>query len=469
MALLRDVPFTEYGGNALAAEAAQDLAQYADQKAPTTVAQLFRDTRIGGVGAGPYISQFLLRPVPFASWTIDPRMRTVLPVTSPNGTLPAASLGGKDYAIKFSDWLSVQNGCRQPRDLFDSTPRFIRNGRDMGQFVHTDVSYEEYLAAALILSTMSDIDPPPPNGATANPPCNDRNAFPPEIKGGGVFVNALLDDCNPYKNAKVQMGFATLGFPDLFSLIAEVARRAFKAVWYQKWSVHRRLRPEEFAGRIDVQLRKGRDYPFHAGNFQKLQNGAGGNPSVLQRVKDHNTALGEASYLLPQAFPEGCPLHPAYGSGHATVAGACVTILKAWFNDLMKLSDIRAMDGTPLFVPVVPKFDADPQKNGTQLEVYGGADANQLTVGGELNKLATNVAVGRNIAGVHWRTDQFEAMRLGEAIAIWLLCDIRKTYRERAAFSLTTFTGRRIVIDRDDDDCFNLLPPGDVSPCPGIV
>ncbi len=30
-----------------------------------------------------------------------------------------------------------------------------------------------------------------------------------------------------------------------------------------------------------------------------------------------------SSYLLPQAFPEGSPLHPSYPAGHATVAGAC--------------------------------------------------------------------------------------------------------------------------------------------------
>src|SRR5437660_6510937 len=38
------------------------------------------------------------------------------------------------------------------------------------------------------------------------------------------------------------------------------------------------------------------------------------------------------SYLLPITFPEGSPTHPSYGSGHATVAGACVTVLKAFFN-----------------------------------------------------------------------------------------------------------------------------------------
>ncbi len=33
---------------------------------------------------------------------------------------------------------------------------------------------------------------------------------------------------------------------------------------------------------------------------------------------------------LPMAFQEGSPMHPSYGAGHATVAGACVTILKAY-------------------------------------------------------------------------------------------------------------------------------------------
>lgn len=39
------------------------------------------------------------------------------------------------------------------------------------------------------------------------------------------------------------------------------------------------------------------------------------------------------TYFLPMAFPEGSPTHPSYGSGHATVAGACTTILKAFFDE----------------------------------------------------------------------------------------------------------------------------------------
>jgi len=133
---------------------------------------------------------------------------------------------------------------------------------------------------------------------------------------------------------------------------------------------------------------------------------------------------------LPQAYPEGSPLHPAYGAGHATVAGACVTILKAWFDELFFLPD-----------PVVPNAD------GTALVSYTGSDAGSLTVGGELNKVAANIAFGRNFAGIHWRTDYSESLKLGEAVAIGILRDQKHTYQEDfAGFSLTTFDGTTMTI-----------------------
>jgi hypothetical protein len=89
------------------------------------------------------------------------------------------------------------------------------------------------------------------------------------------------------------------------------------------------------------------------------------------------------TYLLPQAFPEGSPTHPAYGSGHATVAGAGTTVLKAWFDESYVLTD-----------PVVPTPD------GTALVAYTGPDADRLTLGGELNKVAANIASARNMAGM---------------------------------------------------------------------
>ena len=130
---------------------------------------------------------------------------------------------------------------------------------------------------------------------------------------------------------------------------------------------------------------------------------------------------------MPMAFPEGSPTHPAYGAGHATVAGACVTILKAWFDETHVIQN-----------PLVP--DA----SGTVLTPYVG---DPLTVGGELNKIASNVANGRNIAGVHWRSDATESLKLGEAIAISILKDQKNCYNEQfGGFSLTKFDGTTTTV-----------------------
>jgi hypothetical protein len=53
-----------------------------------------------------------------------------------------------------------------------------------------------------------------------------------------------------------------------------------------------------------------------------------------------------------------------------------------------------------------------------------------MTVGSELNKLASNVARGRNIAGVHWHSDAVESLLLGEQVAIAVLQDVKQTLNE---------------------------------------
>src|SRR5690606_12619434 len=111
------------------------------------------------------------------------------------------------------------------------------------------------------------------------------------------------------------------------------------------------------------------------------------------------------------------------------VAGACVTILKAWFNE-----------DCPLPNPVVPSPD------GTSLVPYTGSDADRITIGGELNKLAANIGSGRNMGGVHWRSSYVSAFRLGEAAAIGLLRDQKATTNEDVTFTLTTFDGETIQI-----------------------
>ena len=120
-------------------------------------------------------------------------------------------------------------------------------------------------------------------------------------------------------------------------------------------------------------------------------------------------------------------MHHSYGAGHATVAGACVTVLKAWFDESFVLPD-----------PVVASPD------GLSLVPYTGPP---LTVGGELNKLAANVATGRNFAGIHWRTDYSESVKLGEAVALSILRDQRSTYNETfRGFTLTKFDGTKVSV-----------------------
>ncbi len=68
-------------------------------------------------------------------------------------------------------------------------------------------------------------------------------------------------------------------------------------------------------------------------------------------------------------------------------------------------------------------------------------------MGGELNKLAANVAVGRAFGGVHWRSDNQAGLQLGEAVAIGILADERRTYTETFnGFSLTKFDGTTITV-----------------------
>jgi hypothetical protein len=372
MALARDVNFTDYGRSALVDAAAADMSRFSDFRGPVqggrvTPRTLFRGDTPGDV-AGPYISQFLFRDIPYGTLTVNQRQQTVLP--------------GIDFMTFYGSWLGIKRGFNPPgSDAFDPTPRYIRNGRDMAAYVHFDALYEAYLNACLIL----------------------------------LGLGAPFDAGNPYETSAKMDAFGTFGGPHILSLVTEVATRALKGIWFQKWNVHRRNRPEEFGGRVHNHLSGVATYPI---NSEIL------NSAAVQLV--HNRF---GSYLLPQAYPEGSPVHPAYGAGHATVAGACVTILKAWFDESFVIPN-----------PVVPNGE------GTELVPYTGPDAGALTVGGELNKIAANIATGRNFAGIHWRTDYSESIKLGEAIAIGVLEEQAETYFEHHSFTLTKFDGTTITI-----------------------
>jgi hypothetical protein len=131
------------------------------------------------------------------------------------------------------------------------------------------------------------------------------------------------------------------------------------------------------------------------------------------------------SYFLSQAFPGGSPTHPAYPTGHGAVAGACITALKFFFDG-----------GFVIPNPQVPSSD------GTTLNNYTGSDAGELTVNGELHKLAHNISFGHGIhAGIHWRSDSDTSIQLGEAVALSILQDRAHTYNEKFTVQLTKLDG----------------------------
>ncbi|HEY1187416.1 MAG TPA: vanadium-dependent haloperoxidase, partial [Gemmata sp.] len=220
---------------------------------------------------------------------------------------------------------------------------------------------------------------------------------------------------------------------------SEVATHALKVVWNQKWQVHLRLRPEAYGGLVHVQTLgalKGGKRPYGLPNWVARTEAA-------KWVKDRTGGL-----LLPMAFTPGSPTHPAYGAGHATVAGVCVTVLKAYFQTL------EADGKTPVKLNTLTEREA-PYGSGTTFQAYvtgvnkagegvrtplSKAESDKLTIEGELNKLAMNVAMGRSMGGVHWRTDNTRSLMLGEALAARVLADITTDANEKPYFVFRSFS-----------------------------
>jgi len=397
MALCRDVPFSQYGLEPLSQAAIADLNKLSDYRGPKINGKVTAQTLFRGFTAqdlvGPYISQFLIQPVGGLG---DFSLRD--PLGNP-AQLYLSYVPGLDYMTDTASFLAVQNGQAtnptQARSIFfafgpntyNAAAGPLHDGRDMSGVVHTDELYQHYFWGA---SEMLAANCPPnvgnPYSATATP---------------------------------VEVGFGTWGGPMFTGFMAQVALQAVQAVWYQKYFVHRPLRPEEFAGRVQNQLTNQNTYPIEA----DVLNSA----AVQQLYSKYGT------YYLPMAFPEGCPTHPTYGSGHATVAGACATFLKAMFNE----------STTFLSLGITPMYSPD----GVTLQPYTGSDVDQITIGTELNKLASNIGLARNLAGVHWRSDYQQSMLLGEAVAVAFLQDIVHLFNEPGGyFSFTSFEGTTITI-----------------------
>jgi hypothetical protein len=335
---------------------------------------------------GPYVSQYLLLPYSIGSMKIDQKYTVELDSSN---------------VITETGYLEMQNGVSGPPSNYqESNQLYVYNGQVLGSIVHKDPLYNFYYGAALI---------------------SLQNNIPPEYTSYGVYSSSWTSG----------------GPPDIFASVAAVAAGALKCAWFQKWAVAMRIRPEALASRVNS-LMKDKNLANTVPGFDHLEEHLKKCPNILDKVKvaNHNKS-GEETYFLNTIYPEGSPTHPSTVAGHAAVAGACTTVLKAMLKTHNENGELVKW----------PKQHVIANSDGTEL-VNIDSDT---TIVNELDKLAFNVARGRDFAGVHYCVDGKQGIEVGEKYAISYLRDKCLEYSEKFnntfnGWTLTKFDGTTIKI-----------------------
>jgi hypothetical protein len=332
------------------------FARYADDSTiaaacaelATTPERIFRAT--GPAQAGPYISQFFYADLLRAPGPHAPHVA-------------AFAVPGRDYLTTRDELIAMQRGPVDTPTQRETQPRYVSTLRDLGDYISRPFDLIGN-TAALLASFSADTQQP---------------------YFDAIEMNALAS------RAQVIAG---------------------NAVYFQKFMVHRRVRPEAVALLVDR---------AHAGEHLPLH------PTLLHSAAVDATLRANGNALLPQAYPTGSPPHPSYPAAHAIISSANITIFKAF------------MKGDTVFPETV-----EPVADGTAVV---DQTRSPLTIGGELDKLASNYALGRCAAGVHFRADCIAGLRLGELAALSVLRDRAKAApRRHGPFVVRTFDGKMLEI-----------------------
>lgn len=440
---------------------------------PTDVEALRKNIFRGsapGVKAGPYLSQFMVLGTQLQNYSpSESKLYSNASITYGSQEIDqkvAFFPEAVDYMLHWNAYLDVQNGANfSEANVRSHLPRrFIDTPRDLATYVKFDQLYQAYLNACLYMLGTKGFNMQQPIITSG-------------IEGPGYPDRSPADS---------RQGFATFGGPHVLSLMTEVATRCLKAVRRQKYNYHRRARPERLGALLTLDAGALGDTVAQESLTQATHETLSGVrtrlASLLALVNQHNQSRrndnsiredrprrkddtdaterrhadphllnnnqqldpenwdDDKNFLLPMAFAEGSPMHPSYGAGHATVAGGCVTMLKAFFHTVEE-------DGTaamwPEGLPVVIV-----EGGGERLRDIRSTDpdlaAEPVTISGELNKLAANISIGRDMAGVHFYSDYYESLRMGERVATGILLEHMTQVDEPYEMDFHSFDGDHV-------------------------
>jgi membrane-associated phospholipid phosphatase len=368
MAYARDIQFNQYHYNSIIEDCCNylnSLKIYPQVDGKITPYNIFRGPMYGDL-QGSYISQFLYRDIKMGGFTTKQKYAT--------------DIEGYDFMKNWDIAISAQNGnimesSPPSRDI----PRYIITGRDLACYVHSDEPYQAFYNTCIILMDLK---------VPMNP---------------GIIK---LMNNNP-----TEVGFVNLGKPDIQSLLTIIGRNALLAAWYIKWNTLF-LRPESLGIEIE-RVFKDRSNRYRI-SPELLKN------PILETLRSKN-----GNVLLPQAYPEGAPLHPSTPAGHAAIAGACATVLKFFFDNKYELDVYE------------PNHDGQSLLNTCK----------KTTVEDEINKLASNLGHGRMWAGIHYNMDIISGMKIGEKVAISCLKELIHRYPMDISVSFPSFNNKIITIE----------------------
>lgn len=361
MAYCRDVPFNDYATSPNITTSINSLSQLSEYTGPAITNTTIFRGLSQGDVIGPYISQFLY--LDYNEGGVNTFNQRKL------------TYGPPDFMTTLPNAVSVQNGTVLESFGAPLPNRYILNGRDLAIAVRQDEPYLLSYRAMLIMYTL------------------------------GIPLNSDLPN-NPNIGAFINFGKA-----DVVSALGEVTRLAGLACWcYKQRALF--LRPEE-AGIIVERTRL--NSPNNPPISEEITNN-----SIIDEIFNINN-----NHLLPQAYPEGCPLHPSWPSGHACFSAAQVIVLKFFFKTNITMNLLM------------------PDATGQNLVPSGI----QSTVRNELDKLISNCGYGRCWAGIHYRIDMQKGIKLGEKVGIEFLRKLVTSYPQKVKVTIKRYNGKSVTIE----------------------